>query len=517
MARTRFFRFILLLLLLLLLLVAPLATAQAACPETASGFHTYLGVDVTLPDYPDYELLLVQVVWVPPDPESRFRDQHVIDIDWKERTTTNVSVWDGELQAVSARDIQPVMLQTNTDFETGQVHLETCTGVLDSAGPGLVFAYYGNDGSIEPRYTRVSPLIALTAVTNVSVSEAITNAFKYQLAPNMIEDIERATGVLPGHYLAESFLFQNLSPTTLLLDKTPSLFFAAKNATVYQNRLYVTGSEASASVPLSLAAVYSDGEDILDADHRVRNLEQYIGTVRFQSRFRGGWIGYNQVIEARPDLRVETQPCEDGYTTLTADFLYPSEVPGYIWLYIGNSLDLVALETSINERVSCENDYRLESSREIEIRKYIFRVVWAPVATTGTFVRVVYDTPYTSGIPDVHNDYRELVVASPSIGTVLKVWDAPNIESLYGNRVFTCDIPGDSRVDSIDEIADRRESLLTAAEKASFGPYSDPGLNNKAWGDGDGDGSICNVGELRPNGDGRSITEITLAVYPPGG
>lgn len=291
MARTRFFKFI----LLLLLLVAPLTTAQAACPETASGFHTYLGVDVTLPDYPDYELLLVQVVWVPLDPESRFRDQHVIDIDWKERTTTNVSVWDGELQAVRARDIQPVILQTNTDFETGQVHIETCTGVLDSAGPGLVFAYYGNDGSIEPRNTRVSPLIistidSSTAVTNATVSQAITGNFEY-VAPNIIKDIERATGVSPGHYLAQSFLFQNLSPTISLLDKIPSLFFAAKNAAVNQNRVYVTGSEASASVPLSLAAVFSDGVDILDTDHRVRNLERYIGRVGFQSRFREKWIG----------------------------------------------------------------------------------------------------------------------------------------------------------------------------------------------------------------------------------
>ncbi len=513
MSRTRFLKFI----LLLLLIAAPLATAQADCPETASGFHTYLGVDVTLPDIPDLKLLRVQVVWVPPDPESRFRDQHVIDIDWKNQTHTNVDVWDGELQAIRVRDIAPVILQTNTNFETGQVHIETCRGVLDSAGPGLVFAYYGYDGKIEPGYTRVAPLLASTAVTNVVVSEAITNSFNRNLAPNMLEDIERATGVLPGHYLAQSFLFQNLAPMIPILYRSPPLFFNAKNATVYQNELYVTDSEAVASVPLSLAAVFSGGMDILDADRRVRNLEQYIGTVRFQSRFSGNWITYNLIIEARPDLVVSTQACVDGYTTLSADFLYPSEVPGYIWLYSGDGKNLLALEPSIDERVSCANDYRLESSRFIKDRKSIFRVTWAPVATTETFVRVAYYAPYTRQFPDVHIDKRDLQVASPSIETVLKVWDAPNIESLYGTTVFTCDSPGDSRVDSIDEIASRRTNLLTTEQQASFDPFTVVDFNNLAWSDGDGDGSICNGGELGADGDGRSIIEITLAIYPPGG
>jgi len=512
MSRMRFFY------LTLLLVLAPLATAQADCPETASGFHTYLGVDVTLPDIPDYKLLRVQVVWVPIDPDSRYRDQYVIDIDWINRTHTNVDVWDGELQAIRVRDIHPVILQTNTDFETGQVHIETCRGVLDSAGPGLVFAYYGNDGSIEPRYTRVAPLLASTAVTNSTVSTAIAGSFDRWRAPRMLEDIERATGALPGHYLAQSFLFQNLAPIIPLLDKNPPLFFDAKNATVFQNRLYVTGDEASASVPLSLAAVFSGDMDIMDADRRVRNLEQYIGTVRFQSRFRDKWIGYNLIIEARPDLTVTTQACVDGYTTITADFAYPSEVPGYIWLYSGGIKNLLALEPSVNERVSCANDYRLASSRSIENRTGFFpSVIWLPVATAGTLVKVEYFTRRTGDSLSVTLNGYVPRIASPSVEAVLKVWDAPNIESLYGTTVFTCDSPGDSRVDSIDEIASRRKSLLTAEEQGSFDPFTDVDLNNPAWADGNGDGSICDKDELGPHGDGRSITRITLAVYPSGG
>ncbi len=514
MSRTRFLKF----LLLLLLIAAPLATAQADCPQTASGYHTYLGVDVTLPGVADLELLRVQVVWVPPDPDSRFRDQHVIDIDWKNRTHTNVGVWDGELQAIRERDIAPVILQTNTNFETGQVHIETCRGVLDSAGPVLVFAYYGYDGSIRQEYTKISPLLGFSSVTNSTVSTAISGLFNRLLAPRIVEDIELATGVLPGQFLAQSFLFQNLAPVIPLLDKNPPLFFNARDAKVYQNRVYVTGSEASASVPLSLAAVFSDDMDIMGGDWRVRNLEQYIGTVRFQSRFRDKWIGYNMIIEARPDLKVGTQPCVDGFTTLTADFAYPSEVPGYIGLYSGGVKNLLALEPSINEKVSCANDYRLASSRLIESQTSFFpRVIWVPVATTGTLVKVEYFTRRTGDSLSVTLNGYVPRIASPSVETVLKVWDVPNIESLYGTTVFTCDSPGDSKVDSIDEIASRRENLLMAEEQASFDPFADVDLNNPAWADGNGDGSICDRDELGPDGDGRSITRITLAVYPSGG
>lgn len=210
-----------------------------------------------------------------------------------------------------------------------------------------------------------------------------------------------------------------------------------------------------------------------------------------------------------------TQPCTGGYTNLTADFAYPSEVPGYIWLESEN-LDLVALEPSINERVSCASDYRLSSRKAVEYRDSYFpnTVIWVPVATKGILVKVEYFTRYTDDFLTKTLHGYDPLIASPSVETVLKVWDAPNIESLYGTRVFTCDNPGDSRVDSIDEIASRRKNLLTAAEQAGFDPYTDVERNNLAWTDGNGDGSICDRYETDPEGDGESITRITLAVYP---
>jgi len=525
MSRTRFLKFA----LLLLLIAAPLAAAQADCPETASGFHTYLGVDVTVPSFNrsrqpeirNLDLLRVQVVWVPPDPDIRFRDQYVIDIDWKNQTHTNVDVWDGELQAIREWDIDPVILKGNTNFETGQVHIETCRGVLDSVGPVLVFAYYGYDGSIRQEYTKVAPLLGKSAVPNVTVSDAITGSFNNKLDQRMIEDVELATGVLPGNYLAQSFLFQNLAPIIPLLDRNPPLFFNAKNALVYQNQVYVTGSEASASVPLSLAAVLSDGKDILDGDRRVRNLEQYIGTVRFQSRFIDRWIGYNLIIEARPDLRVETQPCEDGYTTLTADFIYPSEVSGRIVL-VSDDFEWGVEGPSINERVSCDNDYRLTATRSFLTRADTNPLrfggassgpIWVPVVTKGTLAKVEYRTRRTGDALYVALTHPRDEIASPSVEAILKVWDAPNIESLYGTHTYYCDKPGDSRVDSIDEIAARWTNLLTVEEQASFGPFADVDFNNQAWTDVDGDGTICDGDEFGPDGD-RAIVAITLAVYP---
>ena len=103
---------------------------------------------------------------------------------------------------------------------------------------------------------------------------------------------------------------------------------------------------------------------------------------------------------------------------------------------------------------------------------------------------------------------------NPPAETVLTIWGAPDIESLYGTRKFYCDKPGGDDVDSVDEIAYRYSGLLSEEQKAGFGPYGDAERNEAAWADGDGDGSICNGGELGEEGDGEIIKWIELSVFP---
>jgi hypothetical protein len=386
MSRETFFHF------MLLLILAPVVTARADCPETPNGTHVYLGVDVSIPvniAYPEInelDLLRVQVVWVPQSPDVRYKDQHLIDIDWEQQTHTNVDVWDGELQEISVRDLYPVILQTNTDFETGQIHIESCS-IYDSAGPVLLFAHYGYDGVIFPEFTMVSPLagrvFAQTAVTNSTVSTAISATFNNYLDQMMIQDVELATGVKPGHYLAQSFLFQNLEPSVLLLNGNPTLFFDAVSASVKQNRVYVTGDDSSLLAPLSIAGVFSNDTDILGDDRRVRNLEQYFGIVQFQSRFSDTRGGYNQIIEARPDLTIATESCVDGYTVITANFVHPSEVPGEILLFFGDSSAPATRALSLSERVSCDSDYRVEGRRKFEGETVSSGEIPVKVATAG--------------------------------------------------------------------------------------------------------------------------------------
>jgi hypothetical protein len=85
----------------------------------------------------------------------------------------------------------------------------------------------------------------------------------------------------------------------------------------------------------------------------------------------------------------------------------------------------------------------------------------------------------------------------------------------FSRHEYFCDRAGDERVDSVDEIAARRTSLLTAEEKLSFDPFTDEDKNQRAWQDGDGDGTICNSEEAW-SGDFQGIRELTLSVYPPG-
>ncbi len=497
----------------ILSVLTPIISAYADCPETPNGTHVWLGLDTSIPtlavwpDRPDIrelDLLRVQLVWVPADPERRYVDQHIIDIDWVKQTHTNVDVWDGELQAITIRDLHPVRLGVESNFETGQIHIESCP-IYNSAGPLLLFAYYGFDGKI------LETLVSNGSVTNQKVSNVISNSFNNGLAFNMTEDVARATGAIPGHYLAQSFLFQNLAPSVAFLGEYPTAFFDAENAIVMQSRVYVTDNEASASLPLSIAGVFSDGVNVMDGDNRVRNLEQYLGTVQFQSRNGDNPSRYNLVIEARPELKIETTPCVDGASTLKADFVYPSALRGDIRLWLGDSGAAMTKKSSLNEWISCDYDYRVEGRRyfekEYEHERVTTGEIWVAAATTGTLIKIQYEASY-HGLPPR--------MTSPSVETVLKLWDVTNIESLYGRHEYFCDKPGGSLVDSIDEIANRRANLLTAEEKASLDPFTDEDKNLRAWQDGDGDGTICNK-EERWSGDYGNITKITLSVYPPGG
>ena len=136
------------------LMLAPAFSLQADCPETPAGAHVFLGADLTVPVYfsdrpeiRELELLRVQLAWVPYDEEIRYRDQYLIDIDWVQQTGSNVQIWDGELQAIREANAFPAKLSWSNP-ETGQIQLTACDTVFWSAGPALMFAYYGLDLSL---------------------------------------------------------------------------------------------------------------------------------------------------------------------------------------------------------------------------------------------------------------------------------------------------------------------------------------------------------------------------------
>ena len=76
-----------------------------------------------------------------------------------------------------------------------------------------------------------------------------------------------------------------------------------------------------------------------------------------------------------------------------------------------------------------------------------------------------------------------------------------------------CDGPGGPEVDSLDELAERRNTLLNASEQLEVGPTQDPAENDRIWTDSDGDGSVCDSGERGENGDGSALPFVTLLVF----
>jgi hypothetical protein len=92
------------------------------------------------------------------------------------------------------------------------------------------------------------------------------------------------------------------------------------------------------------------------------------------------------VFDARPELKIETTPCVDGYTSLTADFVYPSEIGGRIAMWRDGTsgwgpFSHLPSKPSLNERVSCDYDYRVEGRRYFEFQRSSTGEIWVPVAT----------------------------------------------------------------------------------------------------------------------------------------
>jgi hypothetical protein len=219
---------------------------------------------------PEYELMRVDIAWLPSDEEMRYRYQEVIVVDWLKQTTTQVDLYDGSLPGIVERDIREAELRSSSNFSTG--HLDMLFCMPDDRFRGLIFAYYGVEGKIVK--THVVPFsfghlnngLWSSAVVNESISDLIVDTFNNVIVHDVTDDVERSTGVRPPRYLAESLVQQNLAPMTDLVSRDQAPLFGGHNTLVFGNQIIITGDNASVAAVHSVNNVYSNGIPIMDND-----------------------------------------------------------------------------------------------------------------------------------------------------------------------------------------------------------------------------------------------------------
>jgi hypothetical protein len=436
-------------------------------------------VEDSVESRPAIELLRVSIAWLPEF--GRHRDQEVVRIDWPARTWSQVDLWDGELQGFREFGIREAELLDSTRFETGHLDIRFCMPADIERTRGLVFAFYGANGDVG--HTFVAPFgYALipegywfTAVIDERTTELVAETFNASIVGSVTEDVKSATGVPAPRFLAESLIQQHLQPATDLVTRDHAPFFNAVNARVTGNQVIVLDDQASVSVTHGVKAAWQGGEDILGSDFRIQALEDHIGPVVYE------WHGtprLAQVIDGRVTIEVSATACVDGSSRITGRFLHQSPLaPRWKILEFlpepeSGSREVLMASEMIDYQAACSSNFRLTASREPGGGQQTAHVRFTdPESFTTQF------TYFFRSLEPLAPDWR--LGGQPGPDTVRQVWNTEDLSSAV----------------EISELGLSRETPLVS--------------------DDDGDGSVCNQGELElGGGNGGYIYRISLSVHP---
>ncbi|NIP19361.1 MAG: hypothetical protein GWM87_15270 [Xanthomonadales bacterium] len=497
----------------ILTVVAALFTASQAqgleCPDGFPiGAHIGVPVESGRAFYETEELLRVNIAWLPG--EGRHRYQENVRVDWQARTHSQVDVWDGESGGYSEFGIREVELLESTNFDTGHLDIRFCMPAFEPER-GLVFAFlkrWENPGK-DPQESGIETLVMpfryqyipeglwFTAVLEPATSDLVESEFNRVTADNVTADVAATTGVEPPRYLAESLIQQNLQPTADLVTRDHAPFFDLRNANLVGNRVVVTGDDASLAVTHGVRAVRHQGQNVLGPDDRVTGLEHLAGAISYDWHSQPRMA---HVVDGRADIEVSATACTDGTSTITGRFTgNPALAPR--WLVTERTLvpAPATRESGFNTETvefeaSCDSDFEINASLEpgggtarAHVRftdpEPLFIKLRAHCRSTGIFTC----TQKTRG-------------GLPAPETLRKIWDVEDLSGLRGDSHYACSDRGDGTVDSIDEIVERINTVLSDEEIAALQIVRDSPMVL----DDDGDGTVCNVAE-KGLGEGQEV------------
>ncbi len=495
-------------LIMFALLLVSFSPLHASVYCGSKGFP--IGAHIGIPD-PESNLSLVQIAWLPHDEDMRYRYQQGVDIDWQKQSISQVYLYDGESGSIVDQNIGEAELLGSTDFSTGHLDLVFCMPPYMDSSRGLIFAHYGTDRSKLPlvvpfRWQWVDNGIWTSAVVNEAISSAIVDTFNRGIAQDVTDDVERATGIRPPRFLAESLIQQNLQPTTDLVFRDQALLFGGHNALVMGNQIVITGDNASLTAVHSVNDVYSNDQSIMDDNFVLSDLESLIGPISIEAH---GVRRPAIIVDGRADFEATVSNCVDGFSNVSAHMIYPSELSGDITLESTYPISvLVSDHQRIDAVVSCYAGYSIKSSRKIFKNTNDNNLVSVDESSAS----ISFGNPkryFITMLYTLENAFLQFPFGPSGIDVdvIKKIWGITDIETLRGTTTYYCDPPGDEIVDSIDEIASNAFARLSRVERTLLQMEGD------LWDDSDGDGSICNDGELNAS-PSKYIRRIELIVTP---
>jgi hypothetical protein len=262
------------------------ALSEINCQPGENLVTGYFGVNPVVNDLPpllDYpgaataELILVQLAWLAGENEQR--DQEMTSTDYRNRTQTDVDLYDGEYGSTTPGLREAELLETS-NFELGQLDIAFC--MPDHRVAGLLFAIYEDMDAIvglqvspffiepHPDTPGVSPpLFRTTAVLNQSITEQVAREFNDATAETVRRDIETVTGVYPPRYLVESIFQREISATFKESMQDAVLFHNPNELTTVSANMLLTADHLVVSAPHSVTRVEMNGVNEQDENNQI--------------------------------------------------------------------------------------------------------------------------------------------------------------------------------------------------------------------------------------------------------
>jgi hypothetical protein len=268
----------------------------------------------------------------------------------------------------------------------------------------------------------------------------------------------------------------------------------------------------------SVNNVYSNEMSIMDNDYLLTDLEFHIGPISIEAN---GVRRTAIIVDGRADFDANVSGCVDGLRQVSAQINHVSELDGGIALtrtYVSPLTNLVSDHHSISAEVPCDASFTIESSRGVFLKGGPSGPFSSSDRKPFTVDRdsakfdPTYSKPYSTNLYYLTEAFPT-TIENVDLELIKKIWGIDDLGTLNnGYNIYTCTQAGDKTVDSIDEIVANAFARLTPEELRSLQMVIPPGYVHPMFDDSDGDGSICNDGELLIDSKENFVLQIFLRV-----